>query len=70
MLNNGDGTFGAPKPIDTDALLNIRLAAGAFGDLNGDGKQDLVLAFANNEGTNFLGAALGMEMEPSGLSLN
>jgi hypothetical protein len=59
MLNNGDGTFGAPKPIDTDALLNITLDAVAFGDINGDGKQDLVLAFANVDGTNFLGAAIG-----------
>ena len=59
MLNNGDGTFGAVKPIDVTALKNLYGAGVAFGDINGDGKQDLILAFASNAGANFLGAALG-----------
>jgi hypothetical protein len=59
VLNNGDGTFGTIKSVDTSALLNITPDGVAFGDVNGDGKQDLVLAFSNIDGTNFLGAALG-----------
>jgi hypothetical protein len=59
VLNNGDGTFGTIKSVDTSALLNITSDGVAFGDVNGDGKQDLVLAFSNIDGTNFLGAALG-----------
>ncbi|HEY3988809.1 MAG TPA: FG-GAP-like repeat-containing protein [Acidobacteriaceae bacterium] len=59
MLNNGDGTFGAVKPIDASALGSLQGNGVAFADINGDGKQDLVLAFASNTGANFLGAALG-----------
>jgi hypothetical protein len=59
MLNNGDGTFGPVKPVDTSALLNTDPDGVAFGDINGDGKQDLLLAFSNIDGTNFLGSALG-----------
>jgi hypothetical protein len=59
MLNNGDGTFGPLKPVDNSALLNLEGDGVAFGDINGDGKQDLTLAFSNIDGTNFLGAALG-----------
>jgi hypothetical protein len=59
MLNNGDGTFGPPKPVDNSALLNVEGDGVAFGDIDGDGKQDLLLAFSNIDGTNFLGSALG-----------
>ena len=58
MLNNGDGSFGAPKSVDTDPVYPYSVSE-AFGDINGDGKQDLVLAYATNEGLNYLGAALG-----------
>ena len=39
MLNNGDGTFGAPKSIDTSVLGTVQGTAIAFGDLNGDRKK-------------------------------
>jgi hypothetical protein len=61
LLNNGDGTFGTAKPLDTSALHIFFWGAGvAFGDLNADGKQDLVLAYnAEDQGTGYLAAALG-----------
>jgi hypothetical protein len=60
MLNNGDGTFGTPKPLDTSALHIFWGAGVAFGDLNADGKEDLVLAYnAEDQGTSYLAAALG-----------
>jgi uncharacterized protein (TIGR03437 family) len=44
VLGNGDGTFG--KPISTTVIANPQYASSlnamAVGDLNGDGKQDLV----------------------------
>ena len=39
MLNNGDGTFGTPKSIDTSVLRISQSTAVAFGDLNGDRKE-------------------------------
>ncbi|HEX6494064.1 MAG TPA: Ig-like domain repeat protein, partial [Acidobacteriaceae bacterium] len=59
MLNNGDGTFRPVKPVDNSANVDIGSDGVAFGDINGDGKQDLVVAFAMNTGANFVGAALG-----------
>jgi hypothetical protein len=59
MLNNGNGTFSAPKPLDTSALRNLGASAVAFGDLNGDGKADLVTTYADPEGHNYIAAALG-----------
>jgi hypothetical protein len=59
MLNNGDGTFGAVKAVDASALGSLNIDGVAFGDLDSDGKQDLILAYANFSGRNFLGAALG-----------
>jgi Bacterial Ig-like domain (group 3)/FG-GAP-like repeat len=60
MLNNEDGTFGTAKPLDTSALHIFWGAGVAFGDLNADGKEDLVLAYdAEDQGTSYLAAALG-----------
>ena len=59
MLNNGNGTFSAPKLLDTSALRNLGASAVAFGDVNGDRKVDLVTTYANPEGQNYIAAALG-----------
>ena len=59
MLNNGNGTFSAPKPLDTSVLRNLGASAVAFGDVNGDGKVDLVTIYANPEGKNYIAATLG-----------
>jgi hypothetical protein len=63
MLNNGDGTYGPIKSLDTSPLV-LAIAGGggeeaAFGDLNGDGKLDLMLAYSDYSGTNYLASALG-----------
>jgi hypothetical protein len=63
MLNNGDGTFGQVKPLDTSPLI-LAIAGGggeetAFGDLNGDGKLDVMLVYSDYSGTNYLASALG-----------
>lgn len=59
MLNNGDGTFAAPIALDTSATLSIGSDAITFGDLNGDGKIDLVLAYSPQGQGNWIGSALG-----------
>jgi hypothetical protein len=59
MLNNGDGTFGQPKPLDASVLQTIAPSAIAIGDLNGDGKNDLVMTYAESTGANYIAAALG-----------
>ena len=59
MLNNGDGTFGTPNPVDISALKILQGTATAFGDINNDGKMDLVLAYADYRGQIYLSAALG-----------
>ena len=59
MLNNGNGTFSAPKLLDASALRNLGASAVAFGDVNRDRKADLVTTYANPEGQNYIAAALG-----------
>jgi len=51
LLGNGDGTFAAPASIDMDAANSFA----AVGDLNGDGRNDLVAA-----GTSLFGVRLAL----------
>jgi FG-GAP-like repeat len=69
LLNNGNGTFGSPMPVsvpdppnDTDNSLAFGTGSG---DVNGDGKQDLILTLADDAG-NANGA---MAMGPSKIRL-
>jgi len=48
LLGNGDGTF--QSPIDTPVTNLIGIAAG---DLNGDGKADLIVVTYDNSGSSF-----------------
>jgi Bacterial Ig-like domain (group 3)/FG-GAP-like repeat len=59
MLNNGDGTFGPVKAVDTSSTLSLGYDATAFADLNRDGKQDLVLGYYRLSGGNYVATALG-----------
>src|ERR1022692_3664068 len=43
MLGKGDGTFGSPSPVVSTAAIPANIVAA---DLDGDGKQDLVVALA------------------------
>src|ERR1035441_9953631 len=42
MAGNGDGTFGAPSPVVSTTAIPANVVAA---DLDGDGKQDLIVAF-------------------------
>ena len=53
MLNNGDGTYAAAQLIDSKPYLSYLAAA----DLNDDGKPDLVVNSAGNQGSSTPGAA-------------
>ena len=46
-LSNGDGTFAAPKKLALPAL-NCVVGYAATGDLNGDGKTDVVVAYVGD----------------------
>jgi hypothetical protein len=54
LLNNGDGTFASPMPLavpDPPSNLGTQNAYGTgSGDVNGDGKQDLILSEADMSG--------------------
>lgn len=54
LLNNGDGTFGSFMPVTVPDPPNNNGTANAYGagsgDVNGDGKQDLILTLADNLG--------------------
>lgn len=61
LLNNGDGTFGAPHPVSTSAPVSLNLGAYliASGDFNGDGKTDLALGFGSNTSSGYLAVLPG-----------
>jgi hypothetical protein len=59
MLNNGDGTFGPAKAVDTSSTLSLGYDATESADLNDDGKLDLVLGYSRDSGGNYVAAALG-----------
>jgi hypothetical protein len=54
LLNNGDGTFGAYMPVTLSAPPNITGGPDAYvmgyGDVNGDGKADLILTETDTSG--------------------
>lgn len=63
LLNNGDGTFASPTQLNVPYPPNIDESYVSYqtgsGDLNGDGKQDLILALADHEGNSSTIAFLG-----------
>lgn len=58
MLNLGTG-FGAPQAIDTTGVPNLSFAWTAFADLNGDGKQDLIVSYVANTMNSAVATFLG-----------
>jgi hypothetical protein len=77
LLNNGNGTFGSPMPVsvpdppnDTDNSLAFGTGSG---DVNGDGKQDLILTLADDAGNanvlTLLGNGDGTFQNPLNLTL-
>jgi len=77
LLNNGDGTFASPTQLTVpwppnlyDTLENYQTG---YGDPNGDGKQDLVLAigdeFGNSDAIIFLGNGDGTFETPTFFAL-
>ena len=53
LLGNGNGTFQAQQTFATGAVPDVRWR---LGDVNGDGKPDIVVA---NEGSNTVSVLLG-----------
>jgi Bacterial Ig-like domain (group 3)/FG-GAP-like repeat len=58
MLNLGPG-FGAPQAININSVQDLEFASTAFADLNGDGKQDLILSYQSNNFNNGVATLLG-----------
>jgi hypothetical protein len=60
LLNNGDGTFGSFIPVSVpdppNSIGGTSAYGAASGDVNGDGKQDLILTLADNLGLGNLDA--------------
>jgi Bacterial Ig-like domain (group 3)/FG-GAP-like repeat len=77
LLNNGNGTFGSPMPVTIPNPPNYTGGPFpyqmAFGDVNGDGKQDLILTLsdtdANVDAIVLLGNGDGTFQAPSFLTL-
>src|SRR6266540_3859532 len=67
FLGNGDGTFSAATPYPT---LAIGAQSVAIGDLNGDGKLDLVVAYASSKYSVFLGIGNGSFNQQTPISLS
>jgi hypothetical protein len=72
LLNDGDGTFGRPTQLTVPYPPNIGESCLSYttgsGDLNGDGKQDLILALCDENGNSstitFLGNGDGTFESP------
>ena len=48
-LSKGDGTFATPVPVNLPGPLACDISYAAAGDLNGDGKADLLLPYAGDQ---------------------
>ncbi len=57
VLSNGDGTVQKPLTLPFPNQLHCQLLDSAAGDLNGDGKLDLVFAYSGDAQCNYTGAA-------------
>jgi hypothetical protein len=77
LLNNGNGTFASPTQLTVPYPPNINNSVQGYqtgyGDLNGDGKQDLVLALCDDNGNSdaiiFLGNGDGTFESPTSFAL-
>ncbi len=77
LLSNGDGTFGNPTGLTVPFPPNIGESCSSyqtgFGDVNGDGKQDLILGtcdeYGNSDAIIFLGNGNGTFESPTFFAL-